>query len=478
MVRRRALLIGSIAGVVVAAVTVWSLVTTPVYDATATLFVSIRGAAPGTDLQLVQAERSDSYAELATSRTVLNAAAGSADVTRSPEELESGVSAVHPQNSVLIHVTARDEDADQAAAIANAVALETTRRVEELETPVGQQISPIRVSVAQAARAPSSPTSPKVMRNILVAIFGGLLFGLVAGILREMFDRRLRDPVQIRDQFDLPVLTAVDFDRRMKGRSMLINYDDVNAETIPQESLAEVWRHSHIVEEFRQLRTGLQFFEFGDRPSVMVTSSAPGEGKTTTAGNLAITSALAGESVVVVDCDLRRPTMGSQLDVKSEHGLTDVLIGKVDLDTALADGRRLSVLPSGPVPPNPTELLGSQAMADLMEELHRRFQRVVIDTPPCLPFADASVLAPLCGATLLVVRMGSTTDEQLERSVVALTTARARICGVSANMVTSRGGGSYGYYYYDRGGYGAGSTDDLSPSGFGNLKPRGARERV
>ena len=182
--------------------------------------------------------------------------------------------------------------------------------------------------------------------------------------------------------------------------------------------------------------------------------------------------ALAGESTVVVDCDLRRPSISSRLGVSPEHGLTDVLIGRVDLDSALVHGRRLSVLSSGVIPPNPTELLGSQAMADLMEQLHKRFETVIVDTPPCLPFADASAVASLCGATLIVVRMSSTTQDQLERSISTLVSARARICGISANMVAPHSAGGYGYDYYSRNEYGEPSLDGLSASGFGNLVPR------
>ena len=191
------------------------------------------------------------------------------------------------------------------------------------------------------------------------------------------------------------------------------------------------------------------------------------------AGNLSIVTALAGESTVVVDCDLRRPSVASQLGVNSKPGLTDVLIGRTDLDSALTGGRRLSVLSPGALPPNPTELLGSQAMVDLMEQLHGRFERVIVDSPPCLPCADASVLAPLCGATLLVVHMGSTTYDQLERTVSTLAAARARICGVTANMMSTKRFGAYeDYYDYNRDDENS-APDDLMLDSFGSVAPRG-----
>ena len=201
---------------------------------------------------MVQAERTASYAEIATSSNVLNEAASDPDVTQSAGPARFQVSAIDPENSVLINITARDDDPEQASVIANAVATQAAKRIERLEKPVGRRVSdsPIRVSLAQPARPPSSPTSPKVARNIVIAILGGILLGLIAAILREMFDRRFRDPAQIRDQFDLPVLTGVDFDRGLKDHSMLVSHADINEETISQdragESLAAIPGHGGI----------------------------------------------------------------------------------------------------------------------------------------------------------------------------------------------------------------------------------------
>ena len=210
MVRRRVALIAGVAISVVVLVTAWSLSTTPAYDATATLFVSIDRSTTCRGRRAVgRPERADSYAEIATSNTVLREAASNPDVGRTVDDLESRVSAVHPPNSVLINIIARDDDPNRASIVANAVAKRTAERVEQLEVPVNRQASasPIRVSVAQPARPPSSQSSPKVARNPSVRRRDSRRAAarLIVAVLREAFDRRLRDPRSDQRSVDLPV---------------------------------------------------------------------------------------------------------------------------------------------------------------------------------------------------------------------------------------------------------------------------------
>ena len=499
MLRRRALLITAVVATVVVAVGVWSLASPTIYQARATLFVAVSlvqiGTAEGSDagrsqqpeptgVQFIQPNihdvddaRIDSYAELAERNRVLRDASERLDSGLAAEARAGKVTVSHPPASELIDVTARDTDPARAAAIANAVGRSLSDFVERLEQPVGGGDSPIKLELAQPALEPGEPASPKIRRNLAFALVGGLVLGLAAALVREMFDSRLRDPATVRDLLDLPVLATIDFDRQLRGRSLLLSQRDLDQEEIAQDRLADLWSRSRVAEEFRQLRVGLQYFSFEDgRRSVQVTSSRPGEGKTTTAGNLAITMALAGENVCLVDCDLRNPTVHRNLEIKQDKGVTDILIGRTDLDSALVKGRRLSVLTAGAIPPNPTELLGSQAMADLLSELHRRFGMVVIDTPPSLLFADPAVLAPLCGATLLVVRINHTDADDLERAATTLRGVDARLRGTVVNMMRSRGstGSYYSYYYADRGD----SSKRLTGSGFADLVPRDTNGHV
>ncbi|MGH3369642.1 MAG: CpsD/CapB family tyrosine-protein kinase [Nocardioidaceae bacterium] len=210
--------------------------------------------------------------------------------------------------------------------------------------------------------------------------------------------------------------------------------------------------HAPRLEAFRVLRTNMQFVDV-DRDSKVfaVSSSVPGEGKTTTATNLAITLAQAGQRVLMIDGDMRRPHVARAFGLESIVGLTTVLIGSIDLEDAIQDGPvdTLSVLTSGAIPPNPSELLQSQAMRDLLERAKKEYDVIVIDTPPLLPVTDAALVAAQADGALVVVRHGSTTRDQLRHSIERLEAVDARALGVVLNMMPSRRGGrdTYGYGY-------------------------------
>jgi non-specific protein-tyrosine kinase len=232
------------------------------------------------------------------------------------------------------------------------------------------------------------------------------------------------------------------FDRQARKRPLVV-------QDAPRSARAEA---------FRQLRTNLQFLGVEQPPrSILFTSTLPAEGKSTTAANLAIALAQAGEPVTLIDADFRHPQLSQYLGIAPGPGLTEVLIGRATLDEALrpwVEDATLTVLPSGTPPPNPSELLGSRAMARVVSELRARGM-LIIDSPPVLPFTDAAVLAKITDSTLLVVRANSTRLDKLERALHALQTVDAHIAGVVLNMVPSSGpdidnSGYYGYYGDDR----------------------------
>lgn len=210
---------------------------------------------------------------------------------------------------------------------------------------------------------------------------------------------------------------------------------------------------SPAAEAYRMLRTNLQFMGV-DRPvrSLVVTSAAPEEGKSLTAANLAVAFAQAGQRVVLVDADLRRPTLHRTFGLGrlAWGGLTSVLAGALDLQSALTDTGidGLRVLPSGPIPPNPAEMLGSQRMQALMAALDEHFDLAIYDTPPVLAVADASILAPAVDGTLLVVRAHRIGHPQARRAKEALEAVKARVLGVVLDGVPTGRRGDY-YYYYD-----------------------------
>ncbi len=207
-------------------------------------------------------------------------------------------------------------------------------------------------------------------------------------------------------------------------------------------------------EAFRVLRTNLQFMGL-DKPlkSVIVTSATPGEGKSTTIANLAVAFAQTGARVCLVDADLRRPTVAKNFGVQNWAGLTTALIGQAELDSCLQETAvsGLTVLTSGPIPPNPAELVGSRRMADLLRTLEERFDIVLVDTAPVLAVTDAALLSRSVDGVLLVVRSGQVDYHQVNRAKEALEQVKARVLGVVLGAVKPEGRDGYYYYYYRSG---------------------------
>jgi non-specific protein-tyrosine kinase len=291
------------------------------------------------------------------------------------------------------------------------------------------------------AALPTQPVSPRPVRNGLIALGVGLLLGLAVAFVRDYFD----DTLRTKDSLDqatggIPVLGVIPAVPGWRDRGTPV----LESATHP---------HSATSEAYRSLRTALEFAAIEHKLGIIhITSSSSGEGKTTTAANLAVALANTGKRVVLVDCDLRRPRVHEFFGIESSPGFTSVLLGEVDLQDAMVpagtiDG--LLVLPSGPPPSNPAELLGSKATHDLLETLAKVADTVVVDAPPLLPVADSAVLAGYAHATILVVTAQSTTRRSLRRSLEMLAQVNAPLEGILFNGVGSEGsyGTGYGYYY-------------------------------
>jgi capsular exopolysaccharide synthesis family protein len=202
-------------------------------------------------------------------------------------------------------------------------------------------------------------------------------------------------------------------------------------------------------EAFRQLRTNLQYVDVDNpRKVVIVTSALPGEGKTTSVCNLAITMAAADKRVLVVEADLRRPSLADLLGLERSAGLTDVLAGRVRSQQVIQPwaGGRFDVLASGPLPPNPSELLASRQMAALLSDLRERYDVVLIDSPPLLPVTDAAAMAPSTDGAILICRFNKTTREQVGRAAEALAAVSVPLLGTVFTMVPGSGPRAYGQY--------------------------------
>lgn len=426
-----------------------SILMTPSYTAKTQLFVAIQNS--GSVLELQQGNsfsqaRVQSYVKTVQSPIVLQPAIDELGLSTTAEELASRVAATNDLNTVLIDISVRDRSPVQAAALAQAIAGSLIKAVDALEKPKGGGASPISLSVITPAKASGSPSSPNSRFNVLLGLSVGLVLGLAAAILRSTFDHRIRGEADLRAVTDAPLLGGLTFSADADKRPLL-------TQAKPQSPRAE---------SFRQLRTNLQFANVARRSkSVMITSSLPGEGKSTTATNLAISLAQSGQRVCLVDADLRRPMINEYLGLDRNVGLTTALVERIDVMELLQQWGEddLFVLTSGQIPPNPSELLGTSEVALIFNRLEDAFDIVIIDTPPVLPVTDAAVISQHIGGVIVVVGVMSAKRNDLQRSFAGLALVEAEVLGVVLNRLPSRGADAYSYSY---GAYEGSSSDTES----------------
>lgn len=438
VVRKRWRVIAFVVLLAVGLASAVSALSTREYQANTQFFVSTTGAADNVALlqgNTFTQQRVKSYAQLLTTPRILEPVA---ETTGSDVgSLASRVTATTPPDTVLIDVAVTDTDPERARAVAASIAEVFPTAVTELESPAGKDAaSPVKVTVVQPPSTPTAPVSPKPVRNILLAVLLGLLLGLAAAVLRETLDRSVKTSEDVKRVTDTPLLGAIAHDPEAPKRPLIVEVD-------PRSPRAEA---------FRSLRTNLQFVDAANHPrTIVVTSSLAGEGKSTLTANLALTMAQAGSRVCLIEADLRRPKVLEYMGLEGSVGLTDALIDRADVIDVLQPygGTNLWVLGAGPIPPNPSELLGSTAMRSLLQNLSARFDYVVIDAPPTLPVTDAVVLSKLVDGAIVVVGSGIVDRDQLAHTLESLESVNGRVMGVVLNRVPPRGPGQYGGYSYE-----------------------------
>ena len=414
-----------------------SLLTTPLYQATTRLFVSTNSGSSLTDTyqgNRFSQERVVSYAELLQGDTLAQRTIDKLGLSMSAAELESRVSASAKPDTVLLDVAVLDKSPVRARDIANALSDEFVVRVRELETPEDGSPPNSRVVVEQRATIPDHPVVPKTPRNIALGLVLGLVLGVGLAILRDVLDNTVKDRETLEGITGAGIVGSIPLDKERRAQPA-ISFENDNSGT---------------AEAFRKLRTNLQFLAIDNPPRVIVlTSSVPSEGKSTTAINLALALAEAEHNVVLVDGDMRRPTLHKYLDLIGPVGFSTVLSGAASLDDALQKTRfpGLTVLTSGAIPPNPSELLGSQSARKLLNELRSSFDYVVVDSTPLLAVTDAAILAAASDGVLIMARFGQTKREQLTHAVGNLESVGAPLLGAVFTLVPTRGGTSYNYSY-------------------------------
>jgi succinoglycan biosynthesis transport protein ExoP len=436
---------------------------------------------------------------------------GLAGADLSPAELSGMVRASGVTDSDRANITVTSTDPDEAAAVANAFADQfviynrdvrrslvseargliqdelTGMTPSELATSYGlmmqDKYESLRIleamqnsdfKVLGRAAAPSAPFTPQTKRDVALALVLGLALGVGLVFLIEYLDKRIKDERTLETVSGLPVLASVPVVGR---RWNATKHHDRSVEIV-----GFAGDRSPTLESFRALRSTLQYFNIdGGLRKILVTSGVPLEGKTVTAVNLGISLAMSGRRVIILEADLRRPMVHKYLNLQNETGLSNLLAGTVSVhnamqlvpmdpliparsrkgensNPAIVTRKNLYCITSGALPPNPTELLQSSRMAEIIAELDQLADYVLIDTPPVLAVSDAVALSPLVDAVILTARLHSTTRGELEQTREILQRVGAHVIGVVAGGVKS-GRGSYyrrGYQYrYGRyGGYG------------------------
>jgi receptor protein-tyrosine kinase len=436
--RRRWLTIVALLVVALAASAAYSFLSTPQYDSTSKVFITAdsRTASDSYVASLFAAGRMQSYADLATSTDLMELVIDDLGLNLNAAQLASKISASVIPDTLRISISTTDPDPRVAQAITRSTADQLTDYLADLETPAGAASSQISARVTDPATLGTSPVSPRTKLNLAVAGLLGLILGLALAIARDVLDRRISSLDHVHEVTRSPVLSSIGFDPSVKKSPLLTDVGGFAPRT----------------EAFRLLRTNLQFLDLDSQPrSLVITSAVPGEGKTTTATNLAVALAQAGRRVLLVDGDLRRPRIAGLLGLDGAVGITTVLIGSADVADAIQvhEPTGLHFLASGAKPPNPTEILQSRLTADLIHGLQDTYDMVIIDAPPLLPVADAAVLATITDGSIIVTRHGKTTREQLREAITRLEQVNGRLFGIVMNMIPRRSAKSYYYYYYE-----------------------------
>ena len=410
--------VGTVAGVVLV------LTATPLYQAKVTFFVTTPSTSGGSPLQGDQfgQQRVNTYVKLLGSERLADRVVTQEGVELTTEEVTNSIEGTADLNTVLLTATITQPSPEEALALATGVAAQFPDLVEEIESVDGTKEAPVGLDVVSGPTVSSDPVSPKTKLTIGAGVLLGLTAGLGAAIAWSVLDRSVRTVEALEQATAAPVLGTIPFEETAGGSALILGGQAGHARS----------------EAYRHLRTNLKFVD-AERPVevLVVTSSGAGEGKSSTSTNLALTFAGAGKKVLLIDADLRRPTVGEVLGLESAAGLSNVLAGQVDVQDVLQrfGSTQLTVLTSGSTPPNPSELLDSHQMSSLISAMRAKFDLVVIDTPPVLPVTDAAIVSTKADGAIVVVRYGKTRTTDAKAALDSLRAVDARVLGTVLNRM-------------------------------------------
>jgi capsular exopolysaccharide synthesis family protein len=427
-----------------------SLALPPIYEAQ--VVVLVRPAQPlGTTDPTVAALTSDqisrTYASLMTQRPLLQSVSSELGLSIRPDDLAKEVTVTPEANTTILDVAVKDTNPALARDLANRLTADLIAEVkgfQQQETQVPNARTGDNLIVVSPAVLPDRPVSPNKTLNVAIAFAAGLLVALGIAFLLDYLDQSIKSDEELTERLGLISIGHVAFAPTAKGR---------RAELLALDS------RSPASEAYKALRTSLLFSTIDQElKTIVVTSAGPGEGKSRTAANLAVVLAGAGHNTLLIDADFRRPSQHKIFGRVRNVGLSNLILQDVadnEAITAVENVPNLWLVTSGPIPPNPSELLGSGRIKELMARLRSGFTYVILDTPPVNAVTDAAILASSANGTILVVEQGRTTFPALGHAKQLLDRVGAHTIGVVMNKVRA----SSGSYSYEYGYYGTPSKD-------------------
>jgi len=436
----------------------WTLLQTPVYVAGSSGVVSSTGAEDlGTSSlgDSLARQKVPTYLEIAGWRSVAERAIEELGLDTTPEALVSRIEVSNPPDTTFIKVAAEGPTPQDARELAEAWIDAMKVQVDEIEGTGTPGSAPVTILPGDEASLPSSPSFPDVQMAVLVGGVLGLGFGIAFAMIRTVSDRRIRAAEDVEARTGVAVVGTIPIVPGLDDETRLVD-PSTSGSTGKNGTFA-------VSEALRALRTNLQFMDVDHPPkTIVVTSPLPGDGKSTVACNLALTLAAAGSTVVLVDGDLRRSMVAKTMGLPGGAGLSDVLAGRASLAEVLQrtpKSSNLLVLAAGSVPPNPSEVLGSERMHSLIADLTKH-ATVIIDAPPLLPVTDGAVLTHQADGALVVITLRKTTFDLLEKALDTLRKARGRPLGIVLNRAPLRGADAAAYSYEYRRDYTSSAVPD------------------
>lgn len=323
---------------------------------------------------------------------------------------------------------------------------ESSRQLYELlikrfkETSLTEEMKTGNIRIIDEAEIPKAPIKPNKKRNLLLAVAVGISLGIGLAFLLEYLDNTVKLPDEVKDYIGIPYLGPIpSFDTREKTKKF---HADLISFHSPKSSMSE---------SFRGVRTGILYSSPDREPKViLVTSAEPAEGKTLCVANLAITMAQSGSKVLLLDCDMRRPRIHSVFEKQRDKGVSSILIGQASSEETIVptEIENLDIIPCGPIPPNPSELLGSKKMKEFLEYCRSKYDRILLDSPPITAVTDSVILSQLVDGVVIIIRTGHTPKQVVKSAIGRLKIVNAPILGAVLNSVSPRKDSYYYYQYY------------------------------